>query len=71
MQQRKDCNELLKSLPCRKTYVAGSYDPLLNVAALREEASNNEANFIEIENAGHMSHFECPSETITFLKQLL
>ena len=72
MQQRKDCNDLLKSLSCRKTYIAGTFDPLLNVAALREEASNNEANFIEIENAGHMSHFECPSETInTFLKLLL
>ena len=72
MQQRKDCNDLLKSLSCRKTYIAGTFDPLLNVAALREEASNNEANFIEIENAGHMSHFECPSETInTFLKLLI
>ena len=72
MQQRKDCNDLLKSLSCRKTYIAGTFDPLLNLAALREEASNNEANFIEIENAGHMSHFECPSETInTFLKLLL
>ena len=72
MQQRKDCNDLLKSLSCRKTYIAGTFDPLLNVAALREEASNNNANFIEIENAGHMSHFECLSETInTFLKLLL
>lgn len=72
MRQREDCNDLLKSLSCRKTYIAGTFDPLLNVAALREEASNNEANFIEIENAGHMSHFECPSETInTFLKLLL
>lgn len=72
MQQRKDCNELLKSLSCRKTYIAGTFDPLLNVTALRAEASNNGANFIEIENAGHMSHFECPSETInTFLKLLL
>ena len=71
MQQRKDSNELLKSFSYRKTYIAGTFDPLLNVAALREEASNNEANFIEIENAGHMSHFECPSETInTFLKLL-
>ena len=71
MQQRKDCNELLKILTCKKTYIAGTYDPLLNVAALREEASNNEANFIELENAGHMSHFECPSETLnTFLKLL-
>ena len=72
MQQRKDCNELLKSLSCRKTYIAGTFDPLLNIATLRVEASNNEANFIEMENAGHMSHFECPSETInTFLKLLL
>ena len=72
MQQRKDCNELLKNLSCRKTYIAGTFDPLLNVAALGEEASNNKANFIEIENAGHMSHFECPLETInTFLKLLL
>lgn len=72
MQQRKDCNELLKSLSCRKTYIAGTFDPLLNIATLKGEASNNEANFIEMENAGHMSHFECPSETInTFLKLLL
>ena len=72
MQQRKDCNDLLKSLSCRKTYIAGTFDPILNVAALRQEALNNGANFIEIENAGHMSHFECSSETInTFLKLLL
>jgi len=72
MQQRKDSNDLLKSLSCRKTYIAGAFDPLLNFSALREEASNNEANFIEIENAGHMSHFECPAQTInTFLKLLL
>ena len=48
-------NELLKSLSCRKTYIAGTFDPLLNVAALREEASNNEANFIEIENVTYES----------------
>tara|TARA_B100001057_G_scaffold140298_1_gene139976 strand:- start:795 stop:1577 length:783 start_codon:yes stop_codon:yes gene_type:complete len=71
MKERKDCNELLKSLSLRKTYIAGKFDPLLNVDALREEASNNEANFIEIENAGHMSHFECPSETINTLLKLL
>ena len=72
MQQRKDCNDLLKIISCRKTYIAGTFDPLLNVAVLREEALSKEANFIEIENAGHMSHFECPSETInTFLKLLL
>ena len=72
MQQRKDSNDLLKSLSCKKTYITGTIDPLLNVAALREEASNNQANFIEIENAGHMSHFECPTQIIsTFLKLLV
>ena len=71
MQQRKDCNELLKSHSCKKTYIAGTFDPLLNVAALREEALNNGANFIEIENAGHMSHWENPKRAMLEIQKLL
>ena len=71
MQQRKDSNDLLKSLSCKKTYITGTIDPLLNVAALREEASNNEANFIEIENAGHMSHWENPRMAMLEIQKLL
>ena len=71
MQQRKDSNDLLKSLSCKKTYITGTFDPLLNVAALREEASNNEANFIEIENAGHMSHWENPRMAMLEIQKLL
>ena len=71
MQQRKDCNNLLKSLSCKKTYIAGTFDPLLNVAALRQEASNNGANFIEIENAGHMSHWENPKRAMQEIQKLL
>ena len=71
MQQRKDCNDLLKTLSCKKTYIAGTFDSLLNVAALRQEASNNEANFIEIENVGHMSHWENPKRAIEVIQKSL
>tara|TARA_B000000475_G_scaffold271657_1_gene270041 strand:+ start:585 stop:1364 length:780 start_codon:yes stop_codon:yes gene_type:complete len=72
MQNREDNQGFLKSQTSRKTYIAGALDPLLNNDDLRDEAHANGAHFIEIENAGHMSHFECPSETInTFLKLLL
>jgi pimeloyl-ACP methyl ester carboxylesterase len=58
MQERVDNNEVLKNLSCKKTYIAGTHDPLLKIDDLRTEAKNNGADFIEIENAGHMSHWE-------------
>ena len=71
MQNREDNQGFLKSQTSRKTYIAGTFDPILNVAALRQEALNNGANFIEIENAGHMSHWENPRMAMLEIQKLL
>lgn len=71
MKERNDSNALLKDLNCRKTYIAGSLDPLLKITDLKKEATNNSAHFIEIENAGHMSHWENPQEVISFIQNII
>jgi pimeloyl-ACP methyl ester carboxylesterase len=71
MKDRKDNNELLRNLNCSKTYIAGSLDPLLKLADLKREAKNNGAHFIEIENAGHMSHWENTEIVIEKIRKLL
>jgi len=58
MQQREDRNELLRLWPGKKTYIAGALDPLFSIGDLRKEATRNNAEFIEIVEAGHMSHLE-------------
>jgi len=71
MQQRKDANQILKDFSAKKTYIAGALDPLLNIDALRQEALNNGANFLEIEQAGHMSHWENPKIAIEAIQKSL
>jgi len=71
MQERMDNNEILKNLSCKKSYIAGTLDPLLNIDDLRMEAKHNEANFVEIKNSGHMSHWENPEMAIEEIQKLL
>ena len=71
MQERVDNNEVLKNLSCKKTYIAGTHDPLLKIDDLRTEAKNNGADFIEIENAGHMSHWENTEMALEEILKLL
>jgi len=71
MKNRHDNSKVIKSLNCRKTYIAGGLDPLLTIKDLKEEAQNNHAKFIEIKDAGHMSHWENPTQVIEKLKKLM
>jgi len=71
MQQRKDANQSLKDFSGKKTYIAGTLDPLLSINTLRQEALNNGANFLEIEQAGHMSHWENPKRAIEVIQKVL
>jgi len=71
MQYRTDHNCELNSLRCKKTYIAGILDPLLPIQNLKTEAQTNKADFIEIENAGHMSHWENTSRLIEVLKKVI
>jgi len=71
MKNRNDNSEVVKNLNCKKTYIAGRLDPLLKFSDLKEEAINNHANFIEIENAGHMSHWENPTAVIQAFKKII
>ena len=71
IKNRHDNSKVIKSLNCRKTYIAGGLDPLLTIKDLKEEAQNNHAKFIEIKDAGHMSHWENPTQVIEKLKKLM
>jgi len=71
MQQRKNTNQILKDFSAKTTYIAGTLDPLLNVDTLRQESLNNGACFLEIEQAGHMSHWENPKIAIEAIQRVL
>lgn len=71
MKNRNDNSKVVQGLNCRKTYLAGSLDPLLAINDLKEEAQNNHAKFIEIKDAGHMSHWENPDQVIEELKKVM
>jgi len=71
MQQRKDANQRLKDFSGKKTYIAGALDPLLNIDFLRKEALNNGADFLIIQQAGHMSHWENSEKSIPLIQNLL
>lgn len=64
MKLRTSQKEMLKNLPCEKTYIASTLDPLLNYENLRVEANDCGAQFLLLENAGHMSHWEAPALAI-------
>jgi pimeloyl-ACP methyl ester carboxylesterase len=71
MQKREDNNETLKNLSCKKTYFAGALDPILKIDDLRLEAKHNDANFVEIKNSGHMSHWENAKMALEEILKLL
>lgn len=71
IREREDLNETLKNLTCKKTYIAGTSDLVLSIQSLKKEALNNGANFVEIENSGHMSHWENSKTVIKKIKKNL
>jgi len=71
MRERMDNNEILRNLNCKKSYIGGTHDPLLKINDLRLEAKKNDANFIEIKNSGHMSHWENTEIAIEKMRKLL
>ena len=71
MKNRKNNCELVQSLNCKKTYIAGNLDPLLPIENLKKEAIANGADFIEIKNTGHMSHWENAEMAVEEIKKLL
>lgn len=71
MGQRQDTSDLLKAFSGKKTYISGAADPVLNRSDLRQEASDNQADYLEIDTAGHMSHIEAPEKAIQFISKAL
>ena len=71
MQKRETHTKTVQNLKCKVTYISGKFDPILSNDALKEEAYKNGADFIEIENAGHMSHWENPEELKAQLLKLV
>lgn len=60
MKARASQIQMFKKLDCKKVYIAGKLDPLLNCNSLKNEAKDCGAQFVLLENAGHMSHWEAP-----------
>ena len=71
MRERKEHAKTVQNLSCKTTYIAGKLDPVLDSRQVKKEAQNNKAQYIELENAGHMSHWESNEKaTTTLLKTL-
>jgi pimeloyl-ACP methyl ester carboxylesterase len=71
MKHRKNQGECLRIASCKKTYVAGILDTLLDFDSLKIEAKNHLALFVPIRKAGHMSHLENPEEAQRVLSEVL
>ena len=69
MAQRRDTNRVLKMFSGKKTYIFGAEDPVLSSLSLKQEALENDATFIEIKDAGHMSHLEAPEKALEAIKK--
>ena len=71
MRERKEHAKTVQDLTCTTTYIVGKLDPVLDSRQVKKEAQNNKAQYIELENAGHMSHWESNEKaTTTLLKTL-
>ena len=71
MKHRKDQRACFRNSSCKKTYVAGILDPLLDFDSLKKEAKDHLALFVPIRKAGHMSHLEHAEEAQRVLIDLL
>tara|TARA_Y100000385_G_C13103842_1_gene646198 strand:- start:3494 stop:4279 length:786 start_codon:yes stop_codon:yes gene_type:complete len=71
MKYRKDLSQCLRNASCKKTYVAGILDTVLDFDLLKIEAKDNLAFFVPIRKAGHMSHLEHTEEAHRVLSDIL
>tara|TARA_B110000977_G_C11082498_1_gene493379 strand:+ start:3160 stop:3837 length:678 start_codon:yes stop_codon:yes gene_type:complete len=71
MRQRETHTKTVQKFKGTITYISGTFDPVLSNDAIKDEAYNNGADFIEIKNAGHMSHWENPNELKAQLLKLI
>ena len=71
MRERKEHAKTVQDLTCKTTYIAGKLDPVLDSRQVKIEAQNNKAQYIELENAGHMSHWESNEKATTTLLNTL
>lgn len=57
MKIRKDRTQLFKNLDCKKLFVYGKKDPIMNVDLMKEILKNTNVEIVEL-SEGHMSHIE-------------
>lgn len=70
MKIRKDRTDLFKSLSCKKLFVLGQKDPIMNVVLLKELLKDSDVEIVEL-SEGHMSYIENLTELTYKLVQFV
>jgi pimeloyl-ACP methyl ester carboxylesterase len=70
MKERLDSHDLLEDVAVPALVVAGGADHFLKAETLRETAAAMRAEFVLLENAGHLPMWEAPAETADALATL-
>jgi pimeloyl-ACP methyl ester carboxylesterase len=71
MSERVDFSEFVHENAEDFTIVQGVEDPIVSVSQMREKLEGVGNNFTELEEVGHMAHFEAPERVQKIIKEFL
>ncbi len=71
MSERVDFSEFVHENAEDFTIVQGVEDPIVSVSQMREKLEGVGINFTELEEVGHMAHFEAPERVQKIIKEFL
>jgi 2-succinyl-6-hydroxy-2,4-cyclohexadiene-1-carboxylate synthase len=71
MRERTNTFHLLNDFPTDIFVVQGKHDPLIPCEVMQEDLRNYTDQLIVLEDVGHMSHFENPTDTQHALRTIL
>jgi pimeloyl-ACP methyl ester carboxylesterase len=71
MRERTSTFHLLNDFPTDIFVVQGKHDPLISCEVMQEDLMNYTDQLIVLEDVGHMSHFENPTDAQHALRTIL
>ena len=66
--QQQDLSEQLMNLQCKKIFIHGGRDAVVNMQAAQNAAVSSNAQFCLVSNAGHAPHVSHPNNVAEFIK---
>ena len=71
MSKRMDCTDFVKKHASDFTCIQGMEDTIVSAKQMRKSVSEVNVNYIELENVGHMAHFEAPEKLNSLIDAFL